>query len=874
MNLERIISETIYIKNRKIEINNYIEDLIRNIDGLKDEEGCSLLMTANEIETVALLLCIFSINQYYKNLFEKTKVETVFNVGDILWLEHEKVEYLGAQCIKGENRYKVRKKGNIQKGIKCEEYSYLKEEEFKKLTPYLGEIKSLHSIKKTQYLDSIKLFEKLIRVECRENSYKTPEQLIFVFESKKEMKNILDTISFKINNELYKLQEIFPCKYYSDINKFEEFNNITKKEEELLIFTSRLDVANKILLKNKKCKSLILLGASCYKDYVNSVVERQINRVKSKKIKNLILYNNFNSMDVLMELIAENIDVYSWHNELNKSKPLYHKNIIIHDNDYNSMLIKIRKSLIEIFKSKDDIINKDSILIISFKLLKYFSDLSVPILSLDTEKNDEFGKINIDRLEVMLNETKHNISNNKLCTTLLGEFKKLYELLYKNNKKFDEINNIINNTYDDVVVVCSNNIEKKCLGKALSITNSNNIQIVTFREFDIHTKRKTVIYTTFFNKDKIDQTSFRGVNRIFNIFNYINAINYNKTIRFFNKCMDLIDTANLKNNRNGNIRLEEIKLDYREIYKDVLSKKNTINLENDILEENLISEEDVIDKFCEFNDFDNLKPIYDTEIKDEEIDKYLELKSQYSNSLTVYENNGISNVVMKVMFNKDNFSYLTEHFTSLCISNNDKVVEKSVNNLKIGDKIIFISTKSEDDLSELFNEIINSDIFREKYKKHYSNMKYWKKALLEYVNRYENFDFNLLSKEFSYYKVQKTGIAIRAWIYDEKIIGPREREAYKAIAGITMDKNLKEDWEEIYESCNIIRSFKTQFKKSFNNMIRNAFVGTSSQSDELEVLVCQVFGDLKKYTDIMEIKSLISINEKIPYNKTNIVLKE
>jgi hypothetical protein len=151
-------------------------------------------------------------------------------------------------------------------------------------------------------------------------------------------------------------------------------------------------------------------------------------------------------------------------------------------------------------------------------------------------------------------------------------------------------------------------------------------------------------------------------------------------------------------------------------------------------------------------------------------------------------------------------------------------------------------------------------------------MKYWKGSLKRYIDSYFG-DYSLIALELSFYKIDRTEQSIKAWIVNENIIGPIEKEAYSAIAKITNDKYLLEHWEEIYESCNLIRSLKTKLKDNFNSMVIQSVVNEKSEG-EFENLVYDVLGDLKKYAEIEEIYDIEDVSINIPINKTNCILEE
>lgn len=136
-----------------------------------------------------------------------------------------------------------------------------------------------------------------------------------------------------------------------------------------------------------------------------------------------------------------------------------------------------------------------------------------------------------------------------------------------------------------------------------------------------------------------------------------------------------------------------------------------------------------------------------------------------------------------------------------------------------------------------------------------------------------NMDYMSITNELRIFKINKTPVAVRQWLTSDGIIGPRKEEFYKVIGLITGDKKMIKNWREIYESNNIIREFRTQFKKTFKNMVKDSITKTIKESNPIESLVKSVFGNLNEYANIVEIESIENISEDMSYINANSLIE-
>lgn len=870
--IHNLIDGKIFIGDKQICINEYLNEIIKTFEQiLEDSSKTSLIVTLDKERIEVVLLIVLAIKIFFNNLKNSSKtVLDELQPGKIVTYEGKKVKFDSIDTLYGEKKIKLiyEDSRNSTEWISIKDYY--------KLSIYNGSSNKLNvmSSNKSKKKDSGKfLFEKLIGVNLREFKGVIEQQIVVVFPSKEYMNQLMSNIKIDIDGEKYDFTQVFPCKYYSDIDNCTDLKGNKVKDKELFLFTSRLDIAKALLQAKSECTRLMLLGESTYKNYLGGIFDNLLSR---KKLHKIFLHNTFDNISSVDELLERNITVYGWNkniiNEKIKNRTIKGdefikgylssttKNILIENQTLNKVLLDTRKSLVTILKCGDQIIDREKFMRIGFTLFKLLQRLSIPIH--EYEKFD-LSKINIKMYFLYLQEIldKNNLyaTNIRLINSVIANLKELYGLLYYNNPKINILKSCVNNKS---LIVCNNEIEKKFFKIE---ENLCDIEIVTIKEFkeNFYNDRE-LIFVSFYDIASVNQLPYCHKNNIQNILYYSDVIKYNLTVRSLNNSIKNISE---KNELKSGYEFETIETIYYDTINFIPIEDRISKLDTEKAYEgsNVETEEDevLIDNYVR----NSIKDNYDLDFS---IDLENLLNISNENGSLSY-NTEISECRKKIIFENGRYSYLTKNYDVLCIDNKETFVMKTVDGLKKGEKIIFISEKSEEDLVELFHKIINSEIFKNKYSRHYENMKYWKIALKKYMDSYD-MDYESVAKELKLYNLNNTGVTIRQWINDEKIIGPWEKESYEAIANITRDYNLSHNWQEVFESCNIIRGFRTKFKKTFKNMVKGAITNQTEGTDELENLVRKVFGDLKEYADVVKIINIQDISQKMPSIRTNCLL--
>ena len=285
-------------------------------------------------------------------------------------------------------------------------------------------------------------------------------------------------------------------------------------------------------------------------------------------------------------------------------------------------------------------------------------------------------------------------------------------------------------------------------------------------------------------------------------------------------------------------------------------------------EEESIIEVNVTEKIN--NNIDEYENIEDLYYYDFEDDIKSILNIVFENEVPKYNvENYQMKAYKKITFKNNSFAYLSKNYKAFCINSSKDSIIRVVDDLKIKDKIIFINDKIDQDIDDLMGTIINSDIFQEKYTKDFNNVNYFKEIIKEYCERYED-GYKILSNELNFHHINKGVPAIKQWC-SSRITGPREKEVYEVISKIIRTDKLLNGWEEIYNSSEVIRKFKTRLKDICKNMLRCNI--DNDLDNELVNLIIDIFQTRNNYIDIVEISKIENINTCDPQLQLNCLLK-
>ncbi|MDU3776264.1 MAG: DrmE family protein [Clostridium perfringens] len=853
-NLLSILRSCIYISKDKLshfEIDNFFE--IYEEDILDSGIKSSLIVTKNKKKIEACILIMMAIKAYLDDSKNpNVSILDDLEKGHLVMYGNKKYKYLGCEIIekgflKGQRKIVLESKDGYYKVNENEAYNISKYMgRSKKLNKLGGELKS----KETGKI----LIAKLLGTELEDLDGVLNQQIIVVFQSRKYMEEFIKSLNIEIEGEKYDFGRVFPSRYYSDLENYIDLKGNKLHVKPIFLFTSRLDVADQLIGENEECRKLILLGDSTYCNYVESTLDYLL---RDDQLDKIIMHNTYESISMIDSLIERDISIYALENYTDDKLDNQDINRIVESNEINILLINIRKELIMLLTPDVDVIDKQIFLINSFKLLKLLQTICMPIREYKERRivQNYLEKIK----DITENNSAYESDYNQLKSILI-KFNKLYSILYHFNPKIYILKELVN---PKSIVILNDNCEIEYLRKYQIIKCKDIITISNIKEYEFY--NEDLVFVSFYENKYINQFNLYNDNTIKNILYCTEAIKYNFQVRQLNmrlKC--LYENNKLRGKfscryieliKYNNILLES---EYKNSsYEDVYSTKERVQREEKIIHEY------IDENFKDYYDIDFLN-------KKEEL-----LNLEFEKTNQIYQSNESyydMKAYKKIIFDNGQYAYLSKNIKLFCIDSKGNHAVKKIESLNTNDKVVFTNKKTDEALDEMFEEVINSKVFKNKYNEDYKNVNYFKNALKNYIKRYDG-DYELVSKELSYFNIEKGAVAIRHWT-EYKIVGPREKEIYEVIGKITMDKKLFNDWSKIYESFEKIRTFKSKFKRIFKYTVKSEIVNNSEDEDEITTLILETFDNLYNYVDIVKVSQIIELNEDIDNVELNCLIGE
>ena len=844
---ERIISilkSKVYIGEERLIY--FISDIEKIYDEFEKNILCSTykknaFISPELIGIDVCILIILGISVLLEDLADsKNNILSELDEGQIILYKGKKYKYIKCESI--ENDYLGKQKMLILKAK--DGILKIMEDKAYNITRYFGNSNRIDRMERQNVRENGKyLITRLLDLDINDLNGSLKQEILVVFHSKKYMEELIEKINIEIDGELYNFGSVFPTKYYSSIENNNYIKGNINHLKPIFLFTSKFDIADQLLDRNKENTTLLFLREASYiKQF--SILEY----ILEDNLKNIIFYNTFSQTDAVERLVQNDVKInaITYINNLIIQSP---SNIIVENEPIDNLLLDIKKRLIKLLKNTNySFCDKEIFMKNTFKLLKMFQILFIPIC--ETEEKDVFDQ-SMDNVKNILEENKEYYSIYKELECIYSNFKQLYELLYDNNPKFDILEKYSNR---HSVIIVNNKSEEDFIKSYQNIRFKSIKRIKDLKELNF----EEVIFMGLYNKKSIEQFGLYVNNDIINILYCIEVKKYNYLVNIINNNLKII----YENNR----ICEKNSKKYISYIKNINFEKKQVT--PFLKEEESIIEVNVTEKIN--NNIDEYENIEDLYYYDFEDDIKSILNIVFENEVPKYNvENYQMKAYKKITFKNNSFAYLSKNYKAFCINSSKDSIIRVVDDLKIKDKIIFINDKIDQDIDDLMGTIINSDIFQEKYTKDFNNVNYFKDIIKEYCERYED-GYKILSNELNFHHINKGVPAIKQWC-SSRITGPREKEVYEVISKIIRTDKLLNGWEEIYNSSEVIRKFKTRLKDICKNMLRCNI--DNDLDNELVNLIIDIFQTRNNYIDIVEISKIENINTCDPQLQLNCLLK-
>ncbi|MDY4575094.1 MAG: DrmE family protein [Intestinibacter sp.] len=480
-----ILKTKVYIYDKKLSY--FLDDIEKIYDIVQSkilDIDCknNILVSSERIGIDVCLLVIVAINTYLEDLKNyNNNIVSNLKTDQVVMYKGRKYKYKGCEVDKSgyfkDTEYIVLEARNgIQKIFKSDAY---------KLTRYFGKSEKLDKMgKNNESKEGRKLISKLLDLDINQLVGVLNQQILVVFKSKKYMQHILENLKIEINQQKYEFGTVFPARYYSDIDNFIDIKGNKLHLQNIFLFTSRFDVADLLIGEYSNCNKLILLEEESYYKSI-SIIEDYI--LDEEQLEKVIFYNTYNHIDRIVNLIENDASVYA----IGEKENLKVKNILVESSKINGLLYITKTQLKNLLKPEFDFVKKDEFIKNTFKLLKIFQLICIPI-------NKFNEKYIIDRGIKIINKITENTYQ---YTTIYEKLKcicenlrDLYDLLYTSNPKLnileyisDKNSTIILNNNSEIEFISKN---KKIKFKKLeSINNLNNLKL----------QNQKLIFMSFYN---------------------------------------------------------------------------------------------------------------------------------------------------------------------------------------------------------------------------------------------------------------------------------------------------------------------------------------------------------------------------------------
>lgn len=194
--------------------------------------------------------------------------------------------------------------------------------------------------------------------------------------------------------------------------------------------------------------------------------------------------------------------------------------------------------------------------------------------------------------------------------------------------------------------------------------------------------------------------------------------------------------------------------------------------------------------------------------------------------------------------------YFTKYYKGYRICG-EEVLEVDLDDLKIGDSIVFTKQSENKDIVDLLlNQLLEEQYKDTAYPEYYRLSVRWKDELRRYM-LYNNLTYQKLVDKLRQAGCTKQYVTIRAWLAKEShIVGPRDIEDYEIIRQLV---GLEDTAENIRKGCEEIRSLRMRILDLLGKAIINGMF--TDNKDSLSKLIYE------KAENLTQIEQITSIND-------------
>lgn len=828
----------LYKNNKEIKIKELERSTIRELE--HKEKGNFISIYPKDSDYILLLSIIYnalkiSFFNIYKEDFD---ILDAINEGDI-------IKYDKSLC-----KYKEREEDKIK--IQFSDGCILLPVNMRyKLSPYHGTATKLNKMPTSKSNKIKNLLAEIMGINIDEIC-KVGKKSILIIENKQRIYKLIRSLSIKIgDNEKVALTEVFSMAYYSSEENVYHFKGNYKKEDPIIKFTSKVYIANNLCKRIKTINSVLFLPKKLLLEDLEDLKEierrKNISSITTvalpidieKQVNNEYFNEDFDIKNCLNKL-ESGYDINYFNNKQylylrNYSKELINLDLIYDKISNLRKKINIKCSFLsKLFENDDDI---TKYIISVRKFIKRLLSIPIPISNFDDIiKKDQYQETttvlfkNIKTNGTLLKQGSIREEVKKCIDLIYDLSEEIYEFIQYKNPKWCKLKNIvIGSKTKSILIISDNKIIRSGITEYIKrfFPNRTNIKIEKIKDINYDNIYDKVVFTGLLEE------------------NYYN----NYKIYYSNEIQCIF-----------------YKFEY-DLFKFVKSKYNKFINQPDI--------EEVEYKYLVEDNFET------EQIDIEEVTRELELENKIEEFLItgyMYKDKNLndeSQPLVKcskvIKFSDGKRAFITKHFNAYELDEErEEIVIRKANEISVGQVLLFIDGLNKDIVESTLKGIINLPKIKDIYEKPYDRSKKWKKILKDFM-KYNNFTLGDLSSIIKSKGVSRTAPTIRGWLIDSTV-GPQEVEVFKALAEMTNDEYFIENYKEIFNSCNLIRSLQIKVRKAIAKKLLR--IDESEDNDEIDKIIMDNCKHDFDYVIKVEVEKIFDIEKDIPAYLTNTVLEE
>lgn len=841
-------------KGNKLSYGDFEKLLFNTLHKMKNaKEKKQVLISLEQELTFVFLIIYVSISEYLKNICSlDNNILNDIKPGD-----------------------KVVKNGQLLIFNKLdEEYIYMSDKDECKimlpiekaymLTKYIGNASRINKAPNGHNIAQ-EFLSDLLKIKKEEFIGNIKNSTIIVVESKEKLYDIINSIEIYFNKRKYNLSEIFPLAYYSSEENFEFFKGNKIKQNGLIKFMTNSSLALDLIRDDENINNVIFIGSDTYKNSIDVEI-RQIEMYDSvEKIIMIdtwesnydftIFDNEFSIYAFTKKVILDNINLYNdnmcnYYSELQKYNNQLMFNIvnkeiniyqINNSEEFDVCIHNICINLKSLFDFSYDNVQILDFLKISYSLCNRFEQTIIPLKkSVENLNKVNFQLKNLVNIMVAFSEER---SEYIIMKEIIDEFNSIIKLLNITNFKSDFILKQYTEKKQSMLMIKNKNefMEAKYYYNKYP---SYKINIEMFDKLKENINSENIIISFYADSKDINIiTTNKVLNMSVLVYERekyrINALIY-KTIAMFK----YIDNNNKLSEYENELLVINKYYKRNDVYNELLDNKEIVKIEKNV--EKLIEE--------------NLLNIYLN-------------KNKYSYNVNDYAGN--KNIKKFVMFNDGNYAFLTTNYKANVLDkNNNDIVTKKLDQLKIDDNMIFTFNKvsgEEDIVKVILKKLLEIKQFKEKYEQHFRLNKLWKDELRKYMNAYNLTEENICT-EFRLCSRIINKVTIMNWL-NGNIVGPRDPNDIRIIAKIINNKSLNDQIDKVVEACQSERKIQVHVRKALAKIIINSVALIDNEESEIEKLIRNTIDDISRYAYIGKITLIKDVTENMNAQYVNRVIE-